>query len=56
MEDWVGVRCCDEGQRGVLSDDVVKLFIVDMERLLNKRLLSYTRPSENLLTIISNNQ
>lgn len=48
MEDGVSLRRSDQSQGRVLSNDVVKLLVVHVERLRSERLLGYPRPKKHL--------
>lgn len=48
MEDGVRVRGGDEGQGGLLADDIVKFVVVDVKGLGGEGLLGDTGPEEDL--------
>lgn len=48
MKERVRFRRREQGQRRITSDDIVELWIIDMERLLREGFMSYAGPEEFL--------
>lgn len=51
VKDWVRVRGRDQSQRRVWPNDIVKLVVVDVERLGSEGLLSGAGPKKHLLGV-----
>jgi len=51
VEDGITFRRGDESQSRILADDIKKLIVVDVEGLVDERLLCYTGPCEDLVKI-----
>lgn len=51
VKDWIRVRRCDQSQRRVWPNDIVKLVVVDVERLGSEGLLSGAGPKKHLLGV-----
>lgn len=48
VEEWVRLRFGEQSQRRITAYNIVKVRVVDVERLLSERLMGYAGPEEFL--------